>query len=261
MGIGDVLRAAFGAVGADSRVTGSPTSANGASSHHLFWRMPATGAPIREVTVDIEITEPPAVARLYFWALQASFVENGAVAGAGHLGLQHHPAHPGSGAANWGGYRTSGRGGGELGGSPLAIRSATGNPNTGDYAWVPGRPYRYRIARADDGGWAGSIVDLTNEREITLRTLHCPGDTLRDIVVWTEAFCDCDDPPTAVVWSAPQALLTSGDRVAPDGYLVHYQAVADGGCSTSDSDAVDGGVVQRTGVSRSTPAGSILRPG
>lgn len=262
VGIFDAIRAAFVSVGPELRLTGLPTSSNGASSHHLFWRLPPTTDPVHEVTVDIEISEPPTVQRLYFWAVQTSFARGGTDTGAGHLGLQHHPAHPGAGAVNWGGYLspTIGRSG-ELDGSPLSIPSALDNPNTGDFAWRPKRPYRYRIARVEDGVWAGSITDLIDDSEVVIRNLFCPGDRLRDMVVWTEAFCACDDPPTTVTWSSPQARLASGDRVEPDGYLVNYQAVADGGCSTSNSEAIVGGVVQRTGVSRSTPAGSILRPG
>jgi len=271
MGIGDVIRAAFGSRSSSLRLTGPPTSSNGASSHHLFWRLPPDGEPVVAVTVDIEVSLTPRSGRLYFWALQASFSSggfssggfsgDGVVGGAGHLGLQHHPAYPSAGAVNWGGYHSAASGrSGELDGSALSMPSALDNPNTGNYVWWPRRPYRYRIAMLEPGVWMGSITDLDEGREVVIRHLHCPGDSLRDVVMWTESFAACDDPATSIVWSSPAVILASGRATAPDGFLVNYQTVADGGCSTSDSSTNDGAVVQRTGVVRSTPGGSILRP-
>src|SRR5690349_12962684 len=91
------------------RTTGFPTSSNRASSMHLWWT-PAP-PPATEVSVVLEIVEPPAVPHLYFWALQASFVDRGRRIGGAHLGLQWYDRHPGGTAVNWGGYRD---GGGEL---------------------------------------------------------------------------------------------------------------------------------------------------
>ena len=102
---------------------------NGASSFHLAWDAP-TG-PWIGADVVLEVTEPPTVPALYFWALQVSFEDRGRAAGGAHLGLQWYPPHPGSTAVNWGGYAPDGR---ELDGSNSLLPSATGNPNTRDFA-------------------------------------------------------------------------------------------------------------------------------
>ena len=85
---------------------GAPRSANGASSFHLAWDAP-TGPWLRAEAV-LEVTEPPTVASLYFWALQVSFEDRGRAAGGAHFGFQWYPAHPGSTAVNWGGYAPDG---------------------------------------------------------------------------------------------------------------------------------------------------------
>ena len=106
------------------RTSGSPTSSNGASSFHLFWDVPPES--LREVSVTIEVIEPPTVDKLYFWALQASVEGAGGLRfGGAHFGLQHHPSYPGAGAVNWGGYRD---GGGELDGSTSPLPSAFSRP-------------------------------------------------------------------------------------------------------------------------------------
>ncbi len=61
-------------------------------SFHLYWELVS---PAREVAVTLEVLEPPSVDRLYFWALQASFLDASGSQGAGHLGLQWNPALPG----------------------------------------------------------------------------------------------------------------------------------------------------------------------
>src|SRR5690554_1528125 len=58
----------LGARGA--RVAGDPPSANGASSSHLFWDL---RGELVGVSATLEVSLPPMVPRLYFWALQASF--------------------------------------------------------------------------------------------------------------------------------------------------------------------------------------------
>ena len=67
--------------GRGGRVTGDPPSGNGASSFHLFWDLPGEFAA---VSATVEVVIAPTVPRLYFWALQASFVEAGR-----HLDLDH----------------------------------------------------------------------------------------------------------------------------------------------------------------------------
>ena len=259
MGFSDVMRTLFARPPATERLHGLPPSGNGASSHHLFWRLPDVGEPIVAVGVDLEVREAPTVDRLYFWALQASFAEHGVVTGAGHLGLQHHPAHPGGGAVNWGGYHAAASGrSGELAGSPLTVPSAVGNVNTGDYPWQPDRRYGLRIARVEEGAWAGLITDERTGEALEVRRLYCLGDGLRDPMVWTEAFAACDDPPVAVRWSSPYVETGDGSRFEPSGVTVNYQSIADGGCSTSNSELEGAAVVQRTGVVRTTPAGAVL---
>ena len=247
--------------GPRTRTEGLPTSSNRASSFHLGWgaTAAATGA-----SVTLEILEPPVVARLYFWALQADMGSGGRRVGGAHLGLQWHPGHPGSTAVNWGGYRASGQ---ELHGSDSALRSATGNPNTRDCSWSAGRPYRLSIERvaADDGprvpagltAWRGSVQDLhTGERRV-VRDLYMDGDSIIGVTMWSEVFARCDDPTVSIRWSRPVVHLPDRD-VEIDGVVVNYQAVTDGGCTNTDSTVDEVGVVQRTAVGRSTPQGTRL---
>ena len=204
------------------RTKGFPTSSNRASSMHLVWE-PAP-APGLEVSAVREIVEPPVVPHLYFWALQASFVDRGRRVGGAHLGLQWYDRHPGSTAVNWGGYRD---GAGELAGDESVLPSATGNPNTRDFAWLPRRPYRLRISGDGDGWWSGEVTDLVTGDATVVRRLRGGGTALASPVVWSEVFARCDDPSVTVRWSelspAPSALRTS------------YQSHADGGCANTRS--------------------------
>ena len=130
---------------------------------------------------------------LYFWALQVTFAQGGRRFGGAHLGLQWHPRHPGSTAVNWGGYAAAG---GELDGSTSALPSALGNPNTRDLTWEPHRPYRLAVTRDEQvGGWTGWVDDLP------VRHLFAGGRELTGLMVWSEVFARCDDPPAAVRWS------------------------------------------------------------
>lgn len=233
-----------------ARTTGYPTSSNRASSFHLRW----DGLPPRErivaVSATLTVVVAPVVPELHFWALQASFTDGGRRFGAGHLGLQWYPRHPGSTAVNWGGYR---QGGGELDGSPSALPSATGNPNTRDLAWEPGRPYRLEIGVGGrPGHWRGS-VDGTAVRE-----LHAGGTGLADVVVWSEIFARCDDPSSVVTWSGFEARTADGVTVRPDRVVVNYQRHADGGCANTDVRPTAGGLSQLTSTGRTTPQGAVL---
>ena len=160
---------------------------------HLRWDPPPP--PSLEVAVTLEIVEPPVVPQLYFWAMQASFVERGRRVGGAHLGLQWYSLHPGSTAVNWGGYRD---GAGELEGEASQLPSATGNPNTRDFMWLPGRPYRLRISGDGDGWWSGEITDLTTGEATVVRRLYGGGTELSEPVVWSEVFARCDDPSVTV---------------------------------------------------------------
>lgn len=228
--------------------------------------MPAISPDVQmvEAFVDIEIIGPPRGQALFFWALQATFKSQGRSLGAGHLGLQFYPAHPGNGALNWGGYHSEGSNqSGELPGSVLRLPSAPNNANTGDYSWVPSHSYRYRIYRSPERGWRGSVTDLQTGHETVVRDLWCEGDELADLMVWTEAFADCDDPPTEVRWSNFTAITHDGDQLLASSLRVNYQSVHDGGCITSNSLSAPGPdgtpcVLQQTGVPRTTTQGSTL---
>jgi hypothetical protein len=255
----DLFRGAGGSSSVRQRTTGRPPSANGASSFHLGWALPA---PAAAVSVTFEVLEAPSVPRLYFWALQADVGSAAGRAGGAHLGLQWHPEHPGSTAVNWGGYRS---GGGELHGSTSTLSSATGNPNTRDLPWVPGRPYRLRIERVDDaqvpGGlhaWRGSVRDLVDGELVVVRDLYMAGDRIVGATMWSEVFARCDEPSTTVRWSDPVA-HGAGEDMVIERVSVNYQSHADGGCANTNSWTDADGVLQRTAVERTTPQGTQLR--
>lgn len=237
---------------AGGRVAGYPTSSNRASSLHLAWELPPGAGPIVAASVDLLVEAVPEVDELYFWALQASFTDGaGRRHGGAHLGLQWHRPHPGSRAVNWGGYAP---GGGILDGTVSALPSGSGNANTRDYWWEAGRPHRLTIERAAGGrGWAGS-VDGTH-----VRTLAAGGDRLDGLMVWSEVFARCDDPPVTVRWSGLQAVTAGGDVVSPVAVRVNYQRRADGGCDNTTAVPDDGaGVRQVTSTPRQVPQGARL---
>ena len=191
---------------------------------HVQWDL-APGTT--DLTVALEVVDPPRTDHLHFWALQVTFVgPGGKRLGGAHLGLQWHPQHPGGTAVNWGGYRPEG---GELTGSASPLPSATGNPNTRDLSWRPRTPYELRITAAGDG-----FVDDT-----FVRRLDVAGAThLAQPVVWSEVFAPCDAPSTAVRWS----------RIGGPARLT-YQSYADGGCTNQRSEPDGPGAwVQRTNV-------------
>ena len=237
------------------RLSGIPPSANGASSFHLAWML-APGDPLVEVAATLTVAVPPAVDRLYFWALQASFDDGRRHRGAAHLGLQWCPGHPGSTAVNWGGY---GDHGGELAGSASALPSGRANANTRDFPWRPGRPYRLRIHAAPGGrGWRGEVADLTTGEATVVRDLHAPGPYLAAPLVWSEVFARCDDPAVAVRWSDLAARTAGGGSVRPRGVRLSFQSRADGGCDNTDVEVADGGIVQRTNATRRVAPGAVL---
>lgn len=236
------------------RVTGRPPSGNGASSLHLFWSLPGEWAAAE---VTLEVIQPPRVQELYFWALQANFTDGSRPYGGAHLGLQWHPSYPGGTAVNWGGYR---HGGGELDGSTSALPGSLGNPHTRDYPWSPAVPYRLRIDRSPDrpGSWRGSLFDPRAGRAVVVRELHAGGTHLTSLMMWSEVFARCDDPPAAVRWSDPVAFDDAGRPAQPPSVSVNYQRHADGGCSNTTAFLDGVGVCQRTGCERTTPQGATL---
>jgi hypothetical protein len=232
-------------VGGAPRVTGRPPSANGASSFHLIWEVP-TGEELVEASVTLVVPVLPSVTRLYFWALQASF-SGGAGA---HLGLQWGADPPiRLRHVNWGGYAPSGS---ELSGGRSDLPSSFANPNTRDFDWQPGRPYRLRIARQAQQ-WAGWVDD------ILVRGLDAAGGTLHSPMVWSEVFADCDDPAVAVRWSDLEVVTRSGKRVRIDSVETRYQSRPEGGCDNTSSESDGSAFVQSTNVARASPPGLMLR--
>jgi hypothetical protein len=242
--------------------SGRPPSGNGASSFHLNWVAPPGPWVVAEAT--IEIVQPPTVPQLHFWAMQVSFDEQGRHGGAGHIGLQWHRDHPGHTAVNWGGYAATG---GELSGSASALPGATGNVNTRDYRWEPGRPYRLRVSRsrspAPDGlvAWRGEVIDLHEGQVTAVRDLWASGSSLASPMVWSEVFADCDDPSVVVQWSDLRLTDAEDRSVTVDEATVNYQALGQGGCVTTDSHVPEGRALfeQRTGIARQTRQGATLR--
>jgi hypothetical protein len=234
-------------------VTGYPASPNRASSLHLRWELPAGAGDVVAASATLTVEAAPAVPDLYFWALQASFVDGaGRRHGGAHLGLQWYRQHPGSRAVNWGGYGPDGR---VLDGSASSLPSATGNPNTRDLWWEPGQPYTLGIERAAEGGWAGTVGG------VRVRTLAAGGDRLDPLMVWSEVFARCDAPPVAVRWSGFRATTAQGRVVAPVAVHVNYQRREDGGCDNSTALADGDAVRQITGTERLVPQGARLALG
>jgi hypothetical protein len=224
------------------RMTGRPTSANGASSFHLWWVLPASGA-LREVEATVEIQRPPARRVLYFWALQVGFARGGRRLGAAHTGLQWHPGAP-DGAVNWGGY---GPGGAELDGRGGDL-APVDSDNTRHWAWQAGRQYRLRVWSPTPGAWRSTITDLVDERSVDVRDLLVDADELVEPVVWAEVFAPCDDPPTQARWSKMSALDATGVRVVPHAVRVTYQSGAEGGCVNTEARSEPEGIVAFTGL-------------
>ena len=92
------------------------------------------------------------------------------------------------------------------------------------------------------GGWTGWVDDLP------VRHLFAGGRELTGLMVWSEVFARCDDPPAAVRWSELSVRDELGVEHRPDRLTVSYQDVLDGGCSNTDVRvAADGrSVEQRT---------------
>jgi hypothetical protein len=214
---------------------------------HLMWDV-RNDEELVEASVSLMVPTLPNVPRLYFWALQVSFP-----GGAGaHLGLQWGADAPRRlRHVNWGGYGASGA---ELLGGASELPSSFANPNTRDFDWEPGQPYRLRISRAA-GGWAGWVDDMM------VRCLDAPGETLQSPMVWSEVFANCDDPSVAVHWSDLEVLTRSGRRVPVTSCAVSYQSRQAGGCDNTSSEAIGPTFIQTTNAARRTPPRATLRIG
>lgn len=235
------------------RVRGTPPSGNGASSLHLHW---LDAPPAMEAEVTVEVVEPPAVARLYFWALQASFQPGG---GGAHTGLQWNPRHATGRAVNWGGY---GWDGSILKGTESSIPSSVADPNTRTWLWEDARPYRLRIRPGSSSGWwRADVTDLETGERTPIRELEGGGDHLGGLMVWSEVFARCDDEPVRVRWSDPSVIDRAGDRHAVERYRVAYQAFGRGGCTNTQVEPGPGHVDQVTATSRTVPAGTVVPAG
>ena len=222
-------------------------------------------------SAGVEVLSPPAIDELYFWAMQVSFRNDSRQTGGAHLGLQHHPDYPGFGAVNWGGYDDVE--GGILEGTVSDLPSALGNANTRSYSWSPRRRYRYEISRVPDGWWAGGITDVETGVTTHIRSLNCRGaEHLTGLMVWSEVFAPCDAPSVSVRWSALSFVTLGGVAGSPSDLSVNYQDRSVHGCLNtnayltaanreipSEDDPHAAGVVQQTGVTRSTAQGSTLR--
>jgi hypothetical protein len=237
-------------------VRGEPGSANGASSFHLTWLLDEA-EPIVEVSAVLEVLVPPAVDRLYFWALQVSFLDGGSSRGAAHIGPQWNRNHPRSRAVNWGGYAAEG---GLLAGSASPLPSAPADPNTRDYGWEPGQPYRLRVSPspAGPGRWRGEVTDLRSGRAAHVRDLEVAADRLASPLVWSEVFARCEHPSVTVRWSGLEARTASGRIVEPRRQAVSYEQRAAGGCDNTTVAPDDVGVLQVTNVRRSVPHGAVV---
>ena len=243
------------------RTWGEPRSGNGASSFHLIWDLPQV--PLREVAATLEVLDLPSVKRLYFWALQASFVTGRQIQGGAHLGLQWHPRHPDSTAANWGGYGPADRGTRELEGSTSVLPSSRKNPNTRDFRWIPGHRYRLHIAPAPDSpeslfAWRGSVTCLDTGETTHIRDLYTRGEFLISPMVWTESFARCEHRAVSARWSDLEAITTDGSALRPPHIRVNYQSRSDGGCDNTTVSIDELGVLQTTATPREVPQGAIL---
>jgi hypothetical protein len=194
------------------------------------------------------------VARLYFWALQVSFVDAGKELGAGHTGLQWHPAAP-EGAVNWGGYASGGAngGGGVLAGTASELAPVDG-PHTRHFPWLPGRRYRFRVWSPHPGAWRSEVTDLAGGGTVAIRDLLVPASALASPVVWSEVFAHCEDAATEVRWSDLEAVRPSGEVLAVRSVRLTYQSHDDGGCANTETRAERDCFVQVTGLPGPRPA-------
>ena len=237
------------------RWRGVPDSpAKGVSSFHLWWGGLPDAPPIVEVAATLTIVEPPAVERLYFWALQATFADASRTYGAAHTGLQWNPHFPRARAVNWGGYADPPASHVFDGGVP-ALAGSPDDLNTRAFPWEPQRAYRFRIHRST-AGWRSEVTDVASGVATVIRDLYADGDRLRSPVVWSEVFARCVDPPAAARWSDLAVTLAGGAVARPA--FVTTSFPGEGDCPNTDSVADGVGIVQRTNTPRTSHAGARI---
>ena len=255
------LTRAAAAWAARQRTSGEPRSANGASSFHLVWDMPPV--PLLAAEATLEVVVPPAVPRLYFWALQVSFAAGPRLQGAGHLGLQWHPHYPGSTAVNFGGYGPAERGTRVLEGTTSELKGPRGEPNTREFPWQWGHRYRLAVSPAPEApeglrAWRGTVADLEDGSVQVVRDLYTRGEYLHSPMVWSEVFARCEHPAVVVRWSDLRATTVGGEEVRPKTVRVNYQTRADGGCDNTSVGLDELGILQITATQREVPQDAVL---
>ena len=246
---------------ARQRTSGEPRSANGASSFHLIWDL--AQVPLLRVEATLEVVVPPAVPRLYFWALQVSFAAGPRLQGGAHLGLQWHPRYPGSTAVNFGGYGPAERGTRALEGTTSELRGRRRQPNTRDFPWLLGHRYRLAVSPAPEApeglkAWRGTVEDLDGGGLQVVRDLYTRGEYLHSPMVWSEVFARCEQPSVVVRWSDLRAAAASGEDLRPAHVRVNYQTRAEGGCDNTSVALDELGILQVTAVQREVPQAAVL---
>ena len=228
---------------------------NGVSSFHMWWQGVEGNSAVIEVAATLTIVEAPIADRLYFWALQASFLDGNRSFGAGHIGLQWNPRHPQSRAVNWGGYADIADVQSVLTGTPSPLPSTPNDPNTRDYAWRAGVGYRVRIVK-NPNGWRGEITDLQRGETTIIRDLDAPGDRLGGFVVWSEVFAACGHPPAIVEWSDLSVRTADGEQRRPASVRLTFPSGGD--CPNTDVQLTTTGLRQLTNAPRTARDGQVL---
>ena len=230
------------------RVTGFPTSSNRASSFHLRWLGLPPDDRVVEASATLEIVEPPAVPQLYFWALQASFVDGTPI-------VRCRPSRPAMALSSPRWHC------GQLGrvrrrpaaSSTGRCRSCRAPPATR----TPGTSAGSRAARTacrsvparGTGDWRGSVDGHV------VRELHGGGTGLADMMVWSEVFARCDDRSGRGAMERLHGQDAQPARSRPDRLAVSYQSKLDGGCdNTTVVVDGDGGADHERGRVRFRPA-------
>ncbi len=161
---------------------------------------------------------------------------------------------------NWGGYQAQSRGGAVLEGSASSLPSQPNDPNTRDYRWAPGRPYRLTISPgALPGWWRGTVEDLERGEQTVIRELDGGGDRLTSPMVWIESFAPCDAASVTALWRDLHLASPAGDWEEVTAVSVNYQAYAAGGCTNTNATSGSDHFAQTTNTARRNPTGTTLR--